>query len=67
MESTLVKLGAAIEPSVVTNEFIMNAYNRRILVEVKGNTKSISKSDLGQLITDLGEHLKATNEEIDGL
>jgi hypothetical protein len=67
VESTLVKLGAAVEPSVVTDEFIMNAHNRRILVEVKGNSKSISKSDLGQLITDLGEHLKATDEEIDGI
>jgi hypothetical protein len=67
VESTLVKLGATIEPSLVTDEFIMTACNRRILVEVKGNTKSISKSDLGQLITDLGEHLKATGEEIDGI
>ena len=67
VRETLGKLGAGIEPSVVTDEFIINVSGRRALVEVKGNTKSISKKDLAQLITDLGEHLKATDEEVHGI
>jgi hypothetical protein len=67
VRETLGKLGAGIEPSVVTDEFIINVGGRRALVEVKGNTKSISKKDLAQLITDLGEHLKATDEEVHGI
>jgi hypothetical protein len=67
VRETLGNLGAKIEPSVVTDEFIINVSGRRALVEVKGNTKSISKKDLAQLITDLGEHLKATEEEVDGI
>lgn len=67
VRETLRNLGASTEPFVVTDEFIINVSGRRALVEVKGNTKSISKSDLAQLITDLGEHLKATDEEVDGI
>lgn len=52
---------------MATDEFIINVEGTKILAEVKGNTKSISKSDLGQLITDLGEHLKITGDEIDGI
>ena len=67
VRETLGNLGVGTEPSVVTDEFIINVSGKRALVEVKGNTKSISKSDLAQLITDLGEHLKATDEEVDGI
>jgi len=67
VKTTLEKLGAGIEPSTVTDEFVINIAGKKALVEVKGNTKSISKRDLGQLITDLGEHLKATDEDIGGI
>lgn len=67
VKTTLEKLGAGIEPSTVTDEFVINIAGKKALVEVKGNTKSISKRDLGQLVTDLGEHLKATDEDIGGI
>ena len=61
------QLGAGIEPSPVSDEFIISISGRKVLVEVKGNTKSITKGDLGQLITDLGEYLKVAGEDIDGI
>lgn len=64
---TLKNLGAEIESSPVTDEFIVNIGGKKALIEVKGNTKSITKADLGQLITDLGEYLKATDEDIGGI
>lgn len=64
---TLKNLGAEIESSPVTDEFIVNISGKKALIEVKGNTKSITKADLGQLITDLGEYLKATDEDIGGI
>jgi len=67
VKSTLEKLGAETKPSVVTDEFIINIGGKEALIEVKGVTKSISKADVAQLITDLGEHLKATTEEIKGI
>jgi len=67
VRETLEKLGARPEPSVVTDEFIIDIGGEKALIEVKGVTKSISKGDLGQLITDLGEHLKATGEDIHGI
>lgn len=67
VKTTLGELGAEIEPSTVTDEFIIKVGDKKMLAEVKGNTKSISKADLAQLITDLGEHLKATQEDVDGI
>ena len=64
---TFKNLGAEIESSPVTDEFIVNIGGKKALIEVKGNTKSITKADLGQLITDLGEYLKATEEDIGGI
>ena len=64
---TLAKLGAKVKPSIVTDEFIIEACGKEALVEVKGNEKSISKRDLSQLITDVGEHMTATEEEIHGI
>ncbi len=66
VKTVLEHLGAGIEPSPVSDEFIINISGRKALVEVKGNTKSITKDDLGQLITDLGEYLKVADEDIDG-
>ncbi len=67
VKTVLEQLGAGIEPSPVSDEFIINIGGRKALVEVKGNTKSITKGDLGQLITDLGEYLKVAGEDIDGI
>lgn len=67
VKTVLEHLGAGIEPSPVSDEFIINISGRKTLIEVKGNTKSIIKRDLGQLITDLGEYLKTANEDIDGI
>lgn len=67
VRETLEKLGARTEPSIVSDEFIISIGEEKALVEVKGVGKSMSKGDLGQLITDLGEHLKATGEGIQGV
>jgi len=67
VQTTFETLGAGIEPSPVSDEFIINIDGWKSLAEVKGNTKSISKGDLGQLITDLGEYLKVPGEDIDGI
>ncbi len=67
VKETFEELGAVTEPSPVSDEFIINVNGRRSLVEVKGNTKSITKRDLGQLITDMGEYLKVIGEDIDGI
>lgn len=64
---TLEKLGMGIEPSTVSDEFIINFKGKRALIEVKGNTKSISKSDIAQLNIDMGVYLKETEEEIEGI
>lgn len=67
VKTILEQLGAEIEPSPVSDEFIINIRGRKALIEVKGNTKSITKGDLGQLITDLGEYVKVAEEDIDGI
>lgn len=67
VRTTLEKLGAKIEPSLVTDEFIINISGKRALIEVKGNNKSISKSDIAQLNIDMDVHLKKTNENIGGI
>lgn len=67
VKSTLEKLGAEIKPSIVTDEFIIGIGGKEALIEVKGLTRSISKDDIGQLIVDKGEHLKATGEDIKGI
>jgi len=67
VKTVLEQLGAGIEPSPVSDEFIISISGRKVLVEVKGNTKSITKGDLGQLITDLGEYIKVAGEDIDGI
>jgi hypothetical protein len=66
VKSTFVAIGAVIEPSIVTDEFIINIQGKRVLAEVKGNTKSISKSDIAQLNIDTEVHFKKTNEAIKG-
>lgn len=67
VKHTLSQLGAEIKPSVVTDEFIISIKGKDALIEVKGNGKSINKGDLGQLITDIGEHVTETGEEIQGI
>jgi len=67
VKSTLQKLGAEIKPSIVTDEFIISIGGKEALIEVKGLTRSISKDDIGQLIVDRGEHLKATGDNIKGI
>lgn len=67
VKSTLEKLGAKIKPSIVTDEFIIEISGKEALIEVKGNTKSIAKDDVAQLVIDLMQHLKTTAEEIDGI
>ena len=67
VKSIFVSLGALIEPSVVTDEFVINVAGKRVLAEVKGNTKSISKGDVAQLNIDTEVHFKKTNEKIDGI
>lgn len=67
VKSTLEKLGAKTKPSIVTDEFIIEISGKEALIEVKGNTKSITKDDVAQLVTDLMEHLKTTGQEIDGI
>jgi len=67
VKSTLEKLGAKIKPSIVTDEFIIEISGKEALIEVKGNTKSITKDDVAQLVIDLMQHLKTTAEEIDGI
>ena len=66
-KSALGKLGAKTKPSVVTDEFIIEVNGKEALIEVKGNTKSITKDDVAQLVTDLMDHLKTTGQEIDGI
>ena len=67
VRSTLENLGVQTEPSAVTDEFIIKLGHNRALVEVKGNTKSVVKDDLSQLIADLLVHHKTTGEDIHGL
>lgn len=67
VKSALEKLGAKIKPSIVTDEFIIEVNGKGVLIEVKGNTKSITKDDVAQLVTDQMEHLKTTGQEIDGI
>jgi hypothetical protein len=65
-ELTLKELGANIKPSIVTDEFIVAYKGINALVEVKGKNKSIDKEDIGQLITDIGQHVAQTGEPIMG-
>ncbi len=64
---TLKELGANTKPSVVTDEFIIEFDGKEVLVEVKGKNKSIDKDDLGQLVVDIGRHLRETGKSIKGL
>jgi hypothetical protein len=66
-KSALHKLGAKTKPSIVTDEFIIEVNGKEAMIEVKGNTKSIAKDDVAQLVTDLMEHLKTTGQEIQGI
>jgi len=61
-KSTLEEIGAKTKPSAVTDEFMIEVDGKEALVEVKGNTKSITKDDLAQLIADLGQQIKVTNK-----
>lgn len=66
-ESTLRELGANIKPSVVTDEFIIEFNGKEVLIEIKGKNKSVDKDDIGQLITDIGQHVAETGKPIKGL
>ncbi|MHB8104848.1 MAG: hypothetical protein ACYDG5_04835 [Dehalococcoidales bacterium] len=66
-EVTLRELGATTKPSVVTDEFIIEFKGKELLIEVKGKSKSIDKDDIGQLITDIGQHVAKTGKPINGL
>ena len=66
-ESTLKELGATIKDSVVSDEFIVEFNGKEALVEVKGKNKSINKDDIGQLITDIGQHVSKVGKPIKGL
>jgi hypothetical protein len=67
VKSTLQELGAKIERSPVSDEFIIEVDGQHALVEVKGNTKSIVKDDIAQLITDFGQCMKEIEGEIHGI
>ena len=67
VKSTLEKVGANVEPSIVTDEFIIGVNGKEALIEVKGNVKSVTKDDVAQLVTDSMEHLKTTGQEIKGV
>jgi len=66
-EFTLRELGANIKPSEVSDEFIIEFGGQEVLVEVKGKKKSVDKDDLGQLVVDIGQHLRKTGKSIKGL
>ena len=66
-EFTLKEFGAIIKPSVVSDEFIIEFKDKEALVEVKGKNKSIDKDDIGQLITDIGQHISKVGNPIKGL
>jgi len=66
VRATLEELGAAIEPAPVS-DILINVGGTKALIEVKGNTKSIHKEDVAQLVVDLMEYLKVTGQETDGI
>lgn len=66
VRSTLEKLGAAIERPPVS-DVLISMGGSKALIEVKGNSKSILKDDVAQLVTDLMQHSKTTGQEIDGI
>lgn len=67
VESTFNEIGVNTKPSVATDEFIIELIGQEVLIEVKGNVKSVTKDDVAQLVADLMEHLKKTGQEIQGL
>lgn len=64
---TFDEIGVKTKPSVATDEFVIELSGQEVLVEVKGNVKSVTKDDVAQLVADLMEHLKKTGQEINGL
>lgn len=66
-EITLQELGANIKESKVSDEFIVEYEGLEALIEVKGKNKSIDKDDIGQLITDIGQHVSKIGTPIKGL
>jgi len=68
VKSTLDKLGAKIEPSPVSDEFIIEIGGKKALIEVKGvDNKSVSKSDLSQLNQDMTQYRITNNQGIKGI
>lgn len=63
-KTTLEEIGAKTKSSDVTDEFMIEVEDREALVEVKGNTGSITKDDLSQLIADLAQQIKVTDTPI---
>lgn len=66
VKATLEELGAAIKPAPVS-DILINVGGAKALIEVKGNTKSVHKDDVAQLVTDLMEYLRTTGQEIHGI
>ena len=66
VKATLEELGAAIKPAPVS-DILINVGGTKALIEVKGNTKSVHKDDVAQLVTDLMEYLRTTGQEIHGV
>jgi len=68
VKSTLDKLGAKIEPSPVSDEFIIEIGGKKALIEVKGvDNKSVSKADLSQLNQDMTQYRIRNNQGIKGI
>lgn len=68
VKSTLDKLGAKIEPSPVSDEFIIEIGGKKALIEVKGvDNKSVSKPHLSQLNQDMTQYRMMNNQGIKGI
>ena len=68
VKSTLDKLGAKIEPSPVSDEFIIEIGGKKALIEVKGvDNKSVSKPHLSQLNQDMTQYRMMNNQSIKGI
>jgi hypothetical protein len=67
-EETIEALGGVVlPPDLADEDFIIEFEDKRAIVEVKGNTKSISLSDLAQLGRYCEDYLIHRDEEIKGI
>lgn len=67
VESTLEGLGASIEPSPASDEFIISVGGKKAVIEVKGVEDKIRKRHLDQLVSDRDECSKLTSQDIKGI